>query len=179
MIFNIINLVLILLIFTMLIIQAYNDNQDRQKIERLRRAQSRLEKRLAQLNKSRLDDVNRKAHEGKKEPVSIVDLREFHTLDPVVKQFYKQYFTDKIMKAAVAHYNKTMEKNSIPTMLKQKEQHISKLVDQVVQEIQSLPVPDIKDLNDLVGKDPWIDISSKLDSSSENRLSETSKSVFE
>lgn len=150
MILSIINMLLILVILFVLIAQIYKDNKQQEEIDE-------LEKQIKKLKKYRKTDKKYSQKQFKKthdllskqnNTPSLLDLREFQHINPTIKDFYKKYFTDKIMQSVIRHFNKNVRANNIDDFLKQNEDLVSDYVDSIVNEIDHLPVEKIKYLEE-------------------------------
>jgi cytoskeletal protein RodZ len=146
MILSIINMLLILVILFVLIVQIHKDNKQQEEIED-------LEKQVKKLNKYRKTDKRysqkkfKKTHDllsKQNNTPSLLDLREFQHINPTIKEFYKKYFTDKIMQSVIRQFNKNIKENNTDKFLKQNEDLIADYVDSIVNEIDHLPVEKIK-----------------------------------
>lgn len=162
MLMAIINIILLVVILIVVVFHIINTHDHRKKYQNLvrdynsfkcnqRNTQSRQDRQLQQ-----------------KPSMSLIDLSEFDGLDPTIKDVYRKYFTDRIMKSITNYINRNVYDNDVDKWLKKNEKHVAALVDELVSYIEELPTTEI---------DTTLSLAADIPKEKEKKLDECKKKL--
>lgn len=141
----IINLVLILIIAGSLVL--YTLSQQRE-LRLLKEAQAKVTTELTsiknsqqslQINQNELQAAQVKLSAAQKQQLSLMELKEFASLEPAVKDFYKKYIVDKLIIGLETSMNKAFQAPEVKDFLLNNDKLFSDLIDAVIKIYDATP----------------------------------------
>lgn len=131
----IVNLILILIIAGSLVLYTISQQKE---FRLLKEAQAKVTTELQSLERNQNDlqaaqlTLSAAQKQQQQQQLSLMELKEFASLEPVVKDFYKKYIVDKLIIGLEKSMNKTFQTPEVKDFLMNNDKLFSDLIDAII-----------------------------------------------